>query len=164
MEVRRNMAAIDVVKMERDSLKLQLQASQSRVQQQQQQQQQLADINAQPEEAGSSPSTFRALAISEIAEKEQAVQQLQVALDDSNNKLMQQEVLVRVRTESERQVCFHSPLQTLPCFIHVSLLKKLNSLLLSLFDLRPKLPCLKQRSKFKTRCKTSSASPAKCKC
>ena len=117
MEVRRNMAAIDVVKMERDSLKLQLQASQSRVQQQQQQQQQqqLADIKAQPVEAGSSPSTFRALAISEIAEKEQAVQQLQVALDDSNNKLMQQEVLVRVRTESERQVCFHSPLQTFPC-------------------------------------------------
>ena len=72
-------------------------------------------MNVQPVEAGSSPSAFRALAISEIAEKEQAVQQLQVALDDSNNKLMQQEVLVRVRTESERQVCFHSPLQTFPC-------------------------------------------------
>jgi hypothetical protein len=119
MEVRRNMAAIDVVKMERDSLKLQLQASQTRAQQQQQQQQQqqLADMNAQPVEAGSSPSAFRALAISEIAEKEQAVQQLQVALDDSNNKLMQQEVLVRVRTESERQVCVHPPVQTLPCVI-----------------------------------------------
>jgi hypothetical protein len=151
MEVRRNMAAIDVVKMERDSLKLQLQASQSRVQQQQQQQQQqqLADFNAQPGNAGSSPSAFRALAISEISEKEQAVQQLQAALDDSNNKLMQQEVLVRVRTESERQVPFHFTLQPYPCVIFLH---------------RPKLLCLKQRNIFRMRCKTSNVSPAKCKC
>jgi hypothetical protein len=76
------MAAIDVVKNERDVLKQQLQASQAKgVQlqatlQQQQQQQQLGDASspsAMPAPHSSDPSTFRALAMSEIAEKEQAV-------------------------------------------------------------------------------------------
>lgn len=115
------MAAVDVVKMERDALKQQLQASQARgvqlqatllLQQQQQQdqkqQQQQQGVSAasvvESSESGSSPKTFRALAMSEIVEKEQAMQQLQVALDDANNKLLQHEALVRVRTESERQV------------------------------------------------------------
>jgi hypothetical protein len=97
MEVRRNMAAVDVVKMERDALKQQLQASQARgvqlqatllLQQQQQQQQQQEEVGpsapfVQSADSNASPKTFRALAMSEIVEKEQAMQQLQVALDDA---------------------------------------------------------------------------------
>jgi hypothetical protein len=108
MEVRRNMAAMDVVKMERDSLKQQLHTSQAKALQLQQtlhQQTGAASPSARAADVDGSPSTFRALAMSEIAEKEQAAQQLQAALDDASNKLMQQEALVRVRTESERQVC-----------------------------------------------------------
>jgi hypothetical protein len=118
MEVRRNMAAIDVVKMERDALKQQLSASQAKglqlqtsLQQQQQQQQQRSEASssgAHASDASSDASTFRALALSEIAEKEQAAQQLQAALDEASNKLMQNEALVRVRAESERQVPFPS--------------------------------------------------------
>ena len=75
------MAAIDVVKIERDVLKQQLQASQAKGVQlqatlQQQQQQQLGDASlpsAMTVPHSSDPSTFRALAMSEIAEKEQAV-------------------------------------------------------------------------------------------
>ena len=110
MEVRRNMAAMDVVKMERDSLKQQLHTSQAKalqLQQTLQQQTGVASPSARAADADGSPSTFRALAMSEIAEKEQAAQQLQAALDDASNKLMQQEALVRVRTESERQVCLY---------------------------------------------------------
>ncbi len=128
MEVRRNMAAIDVVKMERDALKQQLSASQAKSLQlqtslQQQQQQQRNDASSSSthaSEPGPDASTFRALAQTEIAEKELAAQQLQAALDEASNKLMQNEALVRVRAESERQVPVASRLSKPPMCIKTS--------------------------------------------